>query len=82
MLLMKRLRDDSAQKLGFVDRKHIVIFDGPGDLFKLVDYYLKNKKEREEIAGNGYQFTIQKYTYTHRLKEMVDIVKEKFNLEK
>lgn len=49
MLLMKRLRDDSAERAGFIDRKHLVIFDGPDDLFKLVDYYLKNRREREDI---------------------------------
>ena len=81
MLLMKRLRDDSAQRLGFADRKHLVIFDGPKDLFELIDYYLKNKREREEIAENSYRLTVQSHTYAHRLKEMVDIVKDRFNLQ-
>ena len=81
MLLMKRLRDDSAERLGFVDRKHLVIFDGPKDLFELIDYYLKNDKEREKIAENGFQLTVQKHTYVHRLKEMVDIAKDRFNLK-
>jgi len=81
MLLMKRLRDDSAERLGFVDRKHLVIFDGPKDLFELLDCYLKHDREREEIAEQGYRFTIEKHTYTQRLREMVNIVKGRFNLE-
>lgn len=81
MLLMKKLRDDSAEKLGFIDRQHLVIFDGPKDLFKLIDYYLKNKREREEIAENGYRLTIAKHTYTYRLRDMIDIVKDKFKLK-
>ncbi|MBN3039017.1 MAG: glycosyltransferase [Candidatus Omnitrophica bacterium] len=80
MLLMKRLRDDSAEKLGFIDREHLVIFDGPKDLFDLIDYYLKDKQERERIAENGYRLTIERHTYTHRLKEMVDIARERLGL--
>ena len=81
MLLMKRLRDDSAEKLGFIDRKHLVIFDGPRDLYGLIDYYLKNRKEREKIAENGYRLTIEKHTYLHRTREMIDVIKNKFNFE-
>ncbi|MBU3911584.1 MAG: glycosyltransferase [Candidatus Omnitrophica bacterium] len=81
MLLMKRLRDDSAEQLGFMDRKHLVIFDGPEDLFRLIDYYLKNREEREEIAENGYRFTIEKHTYEHRAKEMVEIIKDRFGVK-
>ena len=81
MLLMKRLRDDSAEKLGFVDRKHLVIFDGPEDLFRLIDYYLKHREEREEIAENGYRLAVEKHTYLHRAREIVDIVKDRFSLE-
>ncbi len=81
MLLMKRLRDDSAKRLGFIDRKHLVIFNGPENLFKLIDYYLKNKEEREKIAENGYRLTVEKHSYTHRLREMVDIIKGKFKLK-
>ena len=80
MLLMKRLRDDSAQKLGFIDRKHLVTFDGPEDLFALIKYYLHNKEERQAIAEAGYQLTTQKHSYTLRLQEMLDIIKNKFNL--
>ena len=80
MLLMKRLRDDSAERTGFIDKKHLVIFDGPEDLFRLIDYYLKNEKERKQIAENGYNIITEKHTYKHRLAEMVDIVKSRFDL--
>ena len=79
MLLMKRLRDDSAERMGFVDKRHLVIFDGPEDLFDLIDHYLKNEDERKEIAENGYKFITEGHTYKHRLAEMVDIIKAKFN---
>jgi Glycosyl transferases group 1 len=80
MLLMKRLRDDSAEKLGFIDKKHLVIFDSPKDMFKLIEYYLKNKEEREKVAENGYLFVTEKHTYLHRAKEIADIVKDRFKL--
>jgi len=81
MLLMKRLRDDSAERLGFIDRKNIVIFDGPKDLFKLIDYYLTNHKERQEIAERGHRLTVEKHTYFHRTKEMIDIISDRFNIK-
>ena len=79
MLLMKRLRDDSAERLGFIDRKNIVIFDGPEDLFESIDYYLKNDKERDEITQAGYQITVERHTYIKRTLEMLDIIKNRFN---
>jgi len=80
MLLMKRLRDDSAEKLGFVDKKHLVIFDRPNDMFELIEYYLKHREERESIAENGYRLVIEKHTYMRRAGEIVDIVKDRFKL--
>ncbi|MDP8230529.1 MAG: glycosyltransferase [Candidatus Gorgyraea atricola] len=80
MLLMQRLRDNSAEKAGFIDGKHLVFFDKPEDLFKLIEHYLKNKKEREEIAENGYRLTLERHTYTHRINEMLDIIKDRFKI--
>nr|MBU1328414.1 glycosyltransferase [Candidatus Omnitrophota bacterium] len=80
MLLMKRLRDDSAEKLGFEDRKHLVIFDRPKDMFELIEYYLKHREEREAIAENGHRLVIEKHTYMHRATEIVDIIKDRFKL--
>ena len=80
MLLMKRLRDDSAEKLGFKDSKHLVIFDRPKDMFELIEYYLKHREEREVISENGHRLVIEKHTYMHRAKEIVDIVKDRFKL--
>jgi hypothetical protein len=79
MLLMKRLRDDSAERLGFRDKEHLIIFDGPKDLFELIGYYLKNREERERIAENGYRLAIEKHTYLHRAKQIIDIVKDRFH---
>jgi len=81
MLLMKRLRDDSAERAGFIDKKHLVMFDRPKDLFKLIDYYLKNREEREAIAENGYRLIVERHTYVNRLSEMVDIIKDRFNIK-
>ena len=80
MLLMKRLRDDSAERLGFIDRKHLVMFDGPKDLFELIEYYLKNHKERERIAESGYALTVERHTYVQRTQEMLDIIKDRFKV--
>ncbi|MBU4312382.1 MAG: glycosyltransferase, partial [Candidatus Omnitrophica bacterium] len=80
MLLMKRLRDDSAERQGFIDRKNIVIFDGPKDLFRTIDHYLTNHKEREEIAERGCALTVEKHTYVQRTRQMLDIIKDRFKI--
>jgi len=71
MLLMHRLKDDSAEQLGYIPGKHFVQFEGPDDLFGKIDYYLSHEEERARIAEEGHQFTIQNHTYTHRMQGML-----------
>lgn len=44
------------------------------DLKFLIDYYLENESEREKIRKNGFQRVKKEHTYTHRMKEMLDVV--------
>jgi len=78
-LLTNKIKDNGFDEL-FIDKKHLVTYKNNKEMIELIDYYLKNKEERERIAEDGYRLTIEKHTYLHRAKEMVDIIKNRFNL--
>ncbi len=58
----------------FQDGKHLVIFKDTEDLRKKITYYLKQPEERKKIVSQGYEETVNKHTYLHRLKEMFSVI--------
>ena len=46
------------------------------ELVEKIKYYLVNEKERQSLAFQCRQKVIAKHTYVHRMKYLVDIVKE------
>ncbi|MBI4430511.1 MAG: glycosyltransferase family 1 protein [Candidatus Omnitrophica bacterium] len=75
MLLTSEVEDDSYEKLGFIDRKHLVIFHSPKELFELLDYYLSHDSEREAIAEAGCRLAHEKHTYRHRMQTLLSKLK-------
>lgn len=57
-------------KTKFVDGKHLVVFNGAGDLRDQATYFLKYKARRKRIAGNGYALVKERYTYVHQFKTL------------
>ena len=58
---------DGYAKL-FKNDKEIVMFKDNKDLLDKIRYYLKNDKEREQIADNGYNRTLKFFSYQKQLK--------------
>jgi hypothetical protein len=58
----------------FTDRKNIVFYEYNNfeQLKKLIDYYLKNDKEREAIRVAGHKLVKEKYTYKNRWKSILE----------
>lgn len=54
--------------------KEVIVFTDEGDLRQKVEYYLKNEKERDNIAKAGYIKTITKHTYTKRIEQLLDTI--------
>jgi spore maturation protein CgeB len=52
--------------------KHISEFEDETDLCGKIDYFLKNRQERELIAAAGHQLAKQKYTMSECVKIMID----------
>jgi len=62
----------------FIDRKEIVLysFDNFVQLKNLIDYYLENSDEREQIRLAGHERTKRENTYTNRMQTMLEIINE------
>ena len=73
MLLQHRLRDDSAERLGYRNGKHLVVFKTMQELFERIDYYLVHDRERGAIAEAGFEFTRAAHTYRHSMREVLDV---------
>ena len=69
-------KPQDLDKLGYVDGKHLVIYNDLGDLRKKIIYYLnpKNEKEREKIAACGMKHVRANHNCKVRVKEMTDII--------
>lgn len=61
----------------FENKKHLVWFKDLQEAKELIDYYLKNTIERNEIAKNGFNQYVEKHTGAERLKNMFDILQGK-----
>jgi spore maturation protein CgeB len=52
----------------------LVQYSDLNDLFDKIQYFLSHEEERERIASNGYQTAIENHTYTHRAREICDVM--------
>lgn len=57
----------------FKDGEHLVLYKRGDyeDLFKKIDFYLKNTEAREKIRKAGHDFVKNNYTYKHRCIELI-----------
>lgn len=60
----------------FADKQHLVYYDfnDYDQLAELIDYYLRNSDERNEIRRCGHQYVTANHTYTNRWKSIMDTV--------
>lgn len=68
-------KPNDLEKFGYKDGEHLVIYKNFNDLKDKIYYFLKNEKEREEIAKNGMNFVRQNHSNNKRIEEMTDIIK-------
>ncbi len=50
--------------------KEVVCFDGIEDLVEKIKYYLANDRERQTVAGRGYERTLRDHTYAQRFQQI------------
>ena len=65
---------------GFVDGKHLVLYDNLKDLEDKIGYYLEHDKERIQIAQQGMEFVRENHSCAVRVKQFTDVVQKEFNI--
>jgi spore maturation protein CgeB len=79
-LLSKKIHNGEDDITG--DKVHRVSFFGWWDLDRKIAYYLDVDEEREAIAEAGHKLAVDNFTYTHRIKQILNIVSDKSMLIK
>lgn len=64
----------------FENYKHLVWYKTEDEMFELIDRFLKDERQRKEIASNGYKFVHKNYSYQKRTKKLVEEIKKLGNL--
>lgn len=73
-------KPEDFDELGYVDGKHLVIYNDFNDLKSKINFYIKNESIRENIAKNGMEFVRQNHNNTIRVKQFTKIIKQQFNI--
>lgn len=68
------------EKEGFVDGKHLVLYENLEDLENKIKYYLEHDAEREQIAKQGMKFVRENHNCAVRVKQFTEIVRKEFNI--
>ncbi len=80
LLLTNALTGDPFQRLGLEDRKHLVLYRDPGELYRLLDHFLGHAEERQRIARAGREAVLARHTYAHRLRRLLAIAADRLGL--
>jgi len=79
-LLTNKIKGNGFDEL-FADKKDLVVYKNNKEMLELIEYYLKNEREREIIADSGYQLMIKKHSYSHRVQSMLYYIASKLGLK-
>jgi hypothetical protein len=71
LLVTNALAHDDLARLGLVERRHLVCYRRPEELFPLIDHYLEHPTEREAVARAGAEAVRAGHTYAHRLRQLL-----------
>ncbi|MBI1991671.1 MAG: glycosyltransferase family 1 protein [Candidatus Omnitrophica bacterium] len=74
LLVTNQLRHDDLGRLGLEDRRHLVLYRSPRELFDLIEYYLAHPAERQAIAQEGAHVVRARHTYVRRLEQLLATV--------
>lgn len=61
----------------FKDKENIAFYHDMDSLFEKIDYYLAHEDERKEIQKAGHELCTTKYTYSDRVKKILEIINQK-----
>ncbi|MEI6732037.1 MAG: glycosyltransferase [archaeon] len=68
--------DNTLTKEMFVPGKDVAYFKNAEDLAKKISYYLKNEKEREDMAHNAYKKVISEFNWDTKFRKFFNSIKK------
>jgi len=68
------------EREGFIDGKHLVLYENMEDLEDKIKYYLDHDGEREQIAKQGMEFVRKNHSCAVRVKQFTEIVQRELNI--
>jgi len=75
MLLTNCIQDNGFDKL-FADKRDLVTYRSPKEIFPMIGYYLKNDSERKAIAAAGKALAVSEHTYLKRAAVILDKINQ------
>jgi spore maturation protein CgeB len=58
----------------FIPGKEIIVFRNLEELRQQISYFLEHEQERKEIAERARQRALKEHTYSHRLRQMLEVI--------
>lgn len=75
LVLCDRMIIPHIIKHPLVNKKHLVFYDKPSDILDLINYYIKNEAERNQIGKEGREYSLKHHKFSNRVKEVVNSLK-------
>ena len=80
LLLTNALPHDDLRRLGLEDRRHLLLYRSPEELFRLIDHHLAHPEEGRAIAEAGAGVVQARHTYAHRLEQLLATVSKRLGV--
>ena len=81
LLVTNPMAAESLAALGLQDRRHLVIYRRPAELYATIDEWLSREEERRIIAQAGAEVARQRHTYAHRLAHLLTRVSARLQIK-
>ena len=65
----------------FNGKENIIYFNHIDEIPELIRYYLDNPNHSDKIASNAYNCVLQNHTYIHRIKKIIEYMKQNYQKE-
>lgn len=80
LLMLNEVPGHTHERMGLTPGTHFILYRQPRELLEQIDHYLSREAERKRIAEAGYEETLARHTYTHRVQQMLEVAVPRLRL--
>jgi len=80
LLITNRLPHDDLSRLGLHEGTHYLAYGSPDELFPTIERALREEAMRRRVAEASREHVHQHHTYTHRLRQILDVASQRLRL--